>query len=531
MSKLLSKMDLENSRYRAGERAHVEVMNRPVVALHNADTQLDEAMQFISKTGVLGIRNETKFHSHTDGSSLTGRNNNNYVGGTFVNDYFCRGSAHMTDNTECVFSAPSSLIDTTRQGTLMFWAKLGSLSHGDRTTGYISPVGIQIGANRIGPVHKASDSSSYKIRLANEANATNGITIDSGEVGKYIFFALRTNGTGTFELTVIPTTNDVYTQTLTGQPTSTTGTLIIGSHWWVSEIRYDYEWLNDFQLLCAALYRKPWFDPNDTGIILRKMTMSDVNIVDPNPASSGSAYYSVPGTYSFLVPYTGTYTIKLKSGDGLEYTTSTTYEDDWEQDSCFIPGTPILMADGSQKAIEDIQIGDMVMGIDGLPNRVITPHTTYLGDRRSMLTFADGSLTWTPEHPMWIKDHTGDEFWGVHDYNQYLRELGTYETDGGTLEYRGVERRPIIVIHKDVQFAHLDGWLSKRAVVDHQYGPESVVHSLATDRTHTYIANGYVVAGMVNDNDCDYSTIKWIGGKNSEGVQQYGLGNNVYVEL
>ena len=45
MSKLLSKMDLENSRYRAGERAHVEVMNRPVVALHNADTQLDEAMQ------------------------------------------------------------------------------------------------------------------------------------------------------------------------------------------------------------------------------------------------------------------------------------------------------------------------------------------------------------------------------------------------------------------------------------------------------------------------------------------------------
>ena len=42
---------------------------------------------------------------------------------------------------------------------------------------------------------------------------------------------------------------------------------------------------------------------------------------------------------------------------------------------CFVAGTPILMYDGSVKKIENIQIGDIVMGNDNTPRTVTKTHT------------------------------------------------------------------------------------------------------------------------------------------------------------
>src|SRR5438045_905166 len=38
---------------------------------------------------------------------------------------------------------------------------------------------------------------------------------------------------------------------------------------------------------------------------------------------------------------------------------------------CFPPGTPVRMADGSEKAIEDVQVEDMVLSHLGRPQRVL----------------------------------------------------------------------------------------------------------------------------------------------------------------
>lgn len=40
-------------------------------------------------------------------------------------------------------------------------------------------------------------------------------------------------------------------------------------------------------------------------------------------------------------------------------------------EECFAPGTPVLMADYSRRNIEDIKVGDYVMGIDGTPQKVV----------------------------------------------------------------------------------------------------------------------------------------------------------------
>jgi len=47
------------------------------------------------------------------------------------------------------------------------------------------------------------------------------------------------------------------------------------------------------------------------------------------------------------------------------------YEEGW----CFAPGTKVLMFDGSIKSIEDIQLGDLVMGPDGISRKVLELHS------------------------------------------------------------------------------------------------------------------------------------------------------------
>jgi hypothetical protein len=76
---------------------------------------------------------------------------------------------------------------------------------------------------------------------------------------------------------------------------------------------------------------------------------------------------------------------------------------------CFVAGTPILMADGSQKAIEQIQVGDQVMGFDDenrtpLAQAVVKLHHHQANDQ-DLLEFhmADGEV-FVPNaiHPIFV---------------------------------------------------------------------------------------------------------------------------------
>lgn len=70
---------------------------------------------------------------------------------------------------------------------------------------------------------------------------------------------------------------------------------------------------------------------------------------------------------------------------------------------CFPAGTPVLMADGSEQAIETLQIGRLVLAYDG-ERQVVMPIVdliTFPAKRVYEITFADGStLTLTDSHPI-----------------------------------------------------------------------------------------------------------------------------------
>jgi intein/homing endonuclease len=65
------------------------------------------------------------------------------------------------------------------------------------------------------------------------------------------------------------------------------------------------------------------------------------------------------------------------------------------------------MADGSSKSIEDVEIGDTVIGYDGTRNIKSVVRALYapVRDHLYKLTFADGSeLKLTKDHPLYTQE-------------------------------------------------------------------------------------------------------------------------------
>jgi hypothetical protein len=72
--------------------------------------------------------------------------------------------------------------------------------------------------------------------------------------------------------------------------------------------------------------------------------------------------------------------------------------------SCFPSGTRILLGDRTTKAIEDVSIGDVVMGFDGLKPVpiLVEDFEAPIRDHFCTLSFADGSsIRLTKEHPVY----------------------------------------------------------------------------------------------------------------------------------
>ncbi|WP_157515992.1 polymorphic toxin-type HINT domain-containing protein [Nocardiopsis trehalosi] len=122
-----------------------------------------------------------------------------------------------------------------------------------------------------------------------------------------------------------------------------------------------------------------------------------------------------------LTPGSGSFPDRPDRPDRDEDEDSDSSEDEREEDgddgpSCtngnsFLPGTPVLLADGTSAPIEDVAVGDAVLAFDPLTGeegpRTVTD--TIVGDGEKTLveiTVADGTgapatITATDEHPFW----------------------------------------------------------------------------------------------------------------------------------
>ncbi|MFH1621822.1 MAG: polymorphic toxin-type HINT domain-containing protein [Candidatus Omnitrophota bacterium] len=127
---------------------------------------------------------------------------------------------------------------------------------------------------------------------------------------------------------------------------------------------------------------------------------------------------------------------------------------------CLLSGTPILMADGSTRAIENVQVGDMIMAYDVDNARTIADKVSevFVHDDADSYLIVNGELKVTANHP-------------VLSNGEWV-EIGSLRVGDLLLNQKGE--------HQKIE--SIEEVLAKEKVYNFHINPY-----------HTYIANGYVV--------------------------------------
>lgn len=168
--------------------------------------------------------------------------------------------------------------------------------------------------------------------------------------------------------------------------------------------------------------------------------------------------------------------------------------------TCFPADSMVLMGDGSWKAIQHIQVGDMVMGM-GQPVPVVEMDRPILGTRKIM-RFADGSLRWSEEHAMWTRDQSQSQWWWAANRDKWIYEATSGEIGGLT------DNQSMRTGDQAVEWAHIDGWKANEVVVEPPHNINTRLYLPRTDGS-PIIVNGYVVGAGVNQAGYDYAGLDW----------------------
>lgn len=160
---------------------------------------------------------------------------------------------------------------------------------------------------------------------------------------------------------------------------------------------------------------------------------------------------------------------------------------------CFDGGTMVKMANGEDKAIEEIAVGDLVLSWTGRPNRVTDIETPLLGDR-SLFAVNGGHCFFTAEHPFWTQDG-----WKVIDPTANMAEgcqldvapmkvgdhLARLPSSWSPIDLGGSAAAKLEIPLESETVRKFNAVTARH--------PDQTVYNLLLDGDHTYFANGFLV--------------------------------------
>lgn len=149
---------------------------------------------------------------------------------------------------------------------------------------------------------------------------------------------------------------------------------------------------------------------------------------------------------------------KKYNGVGIDYDGKWSYQ-------CFTKDHYVLMADMTYKAIQDIEIGDKVIGYDNKVNTVIQTHKRKADVIKVRTDLGD--IVVTENHPFYYKDGSFDSIlkgskkpFGIFDYTNYeesgltdneLRFLGFWLGDGSLVRHHDNRKPEIRITYGDAK--------------------------------------------------------------------------------
>jgi hypothetical protein len=214
--------------------------------------------------------------------------------------------------------------------------------------------------------------------------------------------------------------------------------------------------------------------------------------------------FFINGTFALVVSYPsedyGSFTATATASNACS---TTSVEAEF---GCFLAGSPVAMADGSFKAIEAVEIGDVVRGAFGEPNAVLALHRPILG--AGYVININGEHKTTAHHPHIAADK---KFACVEpdilNGFTYGKEHTVIVNKAGRKERRlmsGVDKRRITKMAVGTELQTLTGPRAVASLERVPMSPLTPVYHLVVNGSHTYIVNGYAVTGWAREDDFDY---------------------------
>jgi hypothetical protein len=172
---------------------------------------------------------------------------------------------------------------------------------------------------------------------------------------------------------------------------------------------------------------------------------------------------------------------------------------------CFLAGSLVHMADGTTKAIEDVQVNDLVIGAFGEINKVLALHRPLLGTA-DMCKINDEHST-TNHHPHVSLDkqfYCGNP--ELVSTTTYGHKHNVIDENGNIVERMldGLNKERIKKLHTDVELKTIEGSRITKTIEVYSMPEDTQLYNLVVDGSHTYHVDGYAVTGWPSENDFDY---------------------------
>jgi hypothetical protein len=174
---------------------------------------------------------------------------------------------------------------------------------------------------------------------------------------------------------------------------------------------------------------------------------------------------------------------------------------------CFLKGALVSLADGSSKPIQDIRVGDIVLGAFGEHNEVLALHRPLLGN--NTMTNINNDHHTSSHHPHISCDKKfyaikpsvvmSDTYGKSHEVLD--ENMVPYQRFLAGLKPRRVEQMDLGILLKTV-----DGSREITFLDTCEMAPETQLYNLVISGSHTYYVDGYAVTGWPNEEDFDYDS-------------------------
>jgi hypothetical protein len=174
---------------------------------------------------------------------------------------------------------------------------------------------------------------------------------------------------------------------------------------------------------------------------------------------------------------------------------------------CFLAGTPVALADGSTKPIEQVAVGDLVIGAFGEANPVLALHRPLLGTGKACRI--NDEHTTTTHHPHVSPDR---KFYcpnpaALKNFT-YGQKHTVIKADGSTEKrvMTGVRADRNLVLTEGIALQTLTGPRTVTKIEPLSISPFTQVYHLVVGGSHTYTVDGYAVVGWATETDFNYDT-------------------------